>query len=240
MISLTYTFAQYGEKTFHSFDSSRDWWECQRCSTVSSNNVVIGCGHPQADLLFIGEGPGDKEDRCGVPMVGPSGDLFNNFLSAVGLDRGDVFVDNTVGCCGREDKHVRSPTPSEVSNCSRRLNETIIELDPLLIVALGSLALKALAKESIQITKTRGDVLRALVPGVLVMVEYPLIATFHPEFIRRNPEDPKNKRQRERSLKMQSLKDYAYAVKIMKLANRLYGRTFNGEKEQKAHQPTEG
>lgn len=231
MIPITYNFLNYGERTLYAFNCSRDWLDCQRCISVTPRNVVIGCGHPRADILFVGEGPWTTEDRFGVPFVGDSGDLLNNFLSTVELDRKDVFVDNLVGCLGRDGDQPRVPTPLEVKTCSKRLNELIIELDPLLIVALGKTVLRALTKEVLDITKMRGEVLVARVPGVLVVVEYPMIATFHPAFILRNPEDPKNKRQRAQSLKMRSLRDYEYAVRLVKFLNHLYGRKFNVKKE---------
>ena len=97
-------------------------------------NAVPGEGPPDAEILFIGEGPGFHEDRQGRPFVGPAGNFLEDLLGSIGMSREQVFIANMVKCRPPEN---RDPTPREISACSKYLDRQIELLNPLLIVTLG-------------------------------------------------------------------------------------------------------
>ena len=118
------------------------------------NKAVPGEGSPQAELMFIGEGPGYHEDRLGKPFVGPAGQFLDDLLKSIGLKREDVFIANMVKCRPPQN---RDPLPAEMSACSKYLNRQIELIDPKLIITLGRFALaRFFPGESI--TRSRGKV----------------------------------------------------------------------------------
>lgn len=206
-------------------DLSDDWEDCDLCEDLerSRSQVVHGSGHLDADLLICGEGPGNEEDLEGVPFIGDSGGLLNQLLIVNDMTREDVFVDNLVPCRplhvvdGR--KAIRPPTKVEITNCLPRLYQTILEVDPILIVAMGRPVLHTLTKDSsLTIQKTRGEVYIIRIPGVFKMVEYPIVVSQHPAFILRNPSEAKY------SPKWYLVRDFVFASRLLKLARKLYRR----------------
>ena len=144
---------------------------CTRCDLAEGRtNVVFGAGKPDADLMFVGEGPGAQEDRWGLPFVGRSGKLLDRLLDEeLGIDRGSCYISNVVKCRPPEN---RDPRPSEIAACQPYLEQQIQIIDPLVIVTLGNFSSKLLLETDTGITKLRG---RA----------YPfrgrqLVPTFHP------------------------------------------------------------
>ena len=118
------------------------WKDCEECTLHEGRNtVVFGAGHPNADVMVIGEAPGEKEDRKGWPFIGDSGELLQSMISGVGLVWEDLYVTNVVAC--RPPKN-RDPTSKEKVACSGRLHEIIYIVDPLIIVTIGKYALNAL------------------------------------------------------------------------------------------------
>ena len=108
---------------------------CTDCPLhVGRTNAVPGEGPADAEILFIGEGPGFHEDRQGRPFVGPAGNFLEDLLQSIGMTREQVFIANMVKCRPPEN---RDPTPAEISACSKYLDRQIELLDPLLIVTLG-------------------------------------------------------------------------------------------------------
>ena len=108
---------------------------CTDCPLhAGRTNAVPGEGPPDAEILFIGEGPGFHEDRQGRPFVGPAGNFLEDLLQSIGMTREQVFIANMVKCRPPEN---RDPTPAEISACSKYLDRQIELLDPLLIVTLG-------------------------------------------------------------------------------------------------------
>ncbi len=108
---------------------------CTDCPLHSGRtNAVPGEGPPDADILFIGEGPGFHEDRQGRPFVGPAGNFLEDLLQSIGMTRDQVFIANMVKCRPPDN---RDPTPAEISACSKYLDRQIELLNPLLIVTLG-------------------------------------------------------------------------------------------------------
>ena len=122
----------------------QEWENCQRCLLSDTRkNVVFGEGNPDADIMFVGEAPGEEEDKEGSPFVGRSGGLlramWEEFLSEKWED---VYVTNIVGCRPPEN---RNPLAAEKSSCLPRVHEIVYIVDPLIIVAVGKFALNALA-----------------------------------------------------------------------------------------------
>ena len=169
-----------------------EWLDCTRCSDLvaTRTRVVPGYGNPQSRLLFVGEGPGENEDIEGYPFCDRDGMLLRGSLHKwAALNEEEFFLDNTILCratlrSGKELKN-REPTAEETRNCWERLAGTIYELDPILIVALGNTALRVLTGETQAISKARGSMFHTTVPGVVTDVTYPVLATYHPNFLLR-------------------------------------------------------
>ncbi|HEU4723034.1 MAG TPA: uracil-DNA glycosylase [Gemmatimonadaceae bacterium] len=151
--------------------------ECRRCPLYATAiNPVPGVGDPDADFMCVGEAPGANEDQQGEPFVGQAGQLLNKILAAIDLRREDVFIANVL-------KHRppgnRNPLPEEVVACSPYLVRQIELVRPKVILALGTFAAQTLLETKLTIGKLRGQVHRYY--GV------PLIVTYHPAALLRNP-----------------------------------------------------
>ncbi len=139
-------------------------------------NVVFGEGNPDADLMFIGEGPGKDEDAQGRPFVGRSGQLLNRALSHVNINREDVFITNIVKC---RPPNNRVPSPEEAAKCMNMfLYNQIKIIRPKIICTLGGVALNNLLGRPNSISKMRGKLLEW--DGIRI------IPTYHPAYILRN------------------------------------------------------
>jgi DNA polymerase len=144
---------------------------CTRCGLAEGRTqVVFGTGAPDADLMFVGEGPGAREDEQGLPFVGRSGQLLDQLLrEEVGLDRSDCYIANVVKC---RPPGNRDPKPDEIAACRPWLEEQLELIDPTVVVTLGNFAARLLLDTDTGITKLRGQAYhfggRHLVP------------TFHP------------------------------------------------------------
>ncbi len=158
-----------------------DLVNCQRCQLAAGRtNIVFGVGNPQADLMFIGEGPGRDEDSQGEPFVGRAGQLLTKMIQAMGLKREDVYIANIVKC---RPPNNRNPEPDEMATCSPFLLRQIQVIQPKMMVCLGSIAVKSLLQTSMGITRLRGQFHE--VAGIQVM------PTFHPAYLLRNAEKKK-------------------------------------------------
>jgi len=151
--------------------------ECRRCPLyATATNPVPGDGNPDADFMCVGEAPGANEDEQGKPFVGQAGQLLTKILAAIDLKREDVFIANVL-------KHRppgnRNPLPDEVIACSPYLVRQIELIRPKVILALGTFAAQTLLETKLTIGKLRGQVHRYY--GV------PLIVTYHPAALLRNP-----------------------------------------------------
>ncbi len=164
---------------FASFaELEREALACSRCplATQGRTQVVFGTGDPAADLLFVGEGPGQEEDRQGVPFVGRAGQLLTRLIEGIGLTRDDVYIANVVKC---RPPGNRDPLPIEIETCRPYLEGQLHFIDPLVVVTLGNFATKLLLQTKEGITKLRGR-------------EFPfreravLIPTLHPAAVLRN------------------------------------------------------
>lgn len=138
--------------------------ECQRCEALceSRSQIVNGVGPADADLLFVGEGPGANEDEQGEPFVGRSGDVLDETLREVGLDRGDVRITNCVRCRPPEN---RDPHTEELANCRGYLESEIELVDPELVVTLGKVPGEHLLDRDVAVTGEAGDVTDMTVGG---------------------------------------------------------------------------
>ena len=155
--------------------------DCQRCPLASTRNkIVFGDGDPNARLLFVGEGPGADEDAQGLPFVGKGGQLLNNMINAMGLQREEVYIANIVKC--RPPKN-RVPEPLEANTCRPFLFQQIQVIQPELIVALGSTAATYLLGAKASLLSLRGRVHQAL--------NTRLIVTYHPAYLLRDPAQKK-------------------------------------------------
>lgn len=151
---------------------------CQNCRLAQTrHNVVFGVGNPQADVMFIGEGPGENEDLQGEPFVGRGGQLLDKLLTAVDLDRKkNIYIGNMVKC--RPPKN-RDPLPEEVSQCIGYLHQQIKLVQPKIIVCLGRVAACYMIDKNFKVTKQHGQWFEK--DGILMM------GTFHPAALLRNP-----------------------------------------------------
>ena len=156
---------------------------CRACSIgAQRRNNVYGEGDPLADLMLIGEGPGETEDRLGRPFVGRAGELLEKMLGAIGLAREDVYIANTVKCRptlqGERGLKNRAPVPAEMANCRPFLDEQIEIIRPRVLLALGAPAAKSFLGPNYAITKQRGRWERG-------PLDIPLLVTFHPAYVLR-------------------------------------------------------
>ena len=159
-------------------DVRQELGECTRCKlSAGRKNIVFGVGNPSADLVFVGEGPGADEDARGEPFVGAAGQLLDKMISAMGFDRGDVYICNVVKC---RPPYNRNPEPDEVAACEPFLKGQLGAIKPRMIVALGKFAAQSLCREQTPISRLRGN-LRSY-EGIQVM------PTYHPAFLLRTPE----------------------------------------------------
>jgi len=156
--------------------------DCRRCKLCERRTqIVFGVGNPRAALMFIGEGPGEEEDRQGEPFVGRAGQLLTEIITkGMGLRRNDVYIANVVKC---RPPGNRNPESDEIAACQPFLLAQIDAVDPHVIVALGKFAAQTLLETQTPISKLRGRWFsfrsRRLMP------------TFHPSYLLRNPGDKK-------------------------------------------------
>lgn len=150
---------------------------CTRCALHSTRTqTVFGVGNPQAKLMFIGEAPGADEDAKGEPFVGRAGQLLNKIIAAMGLKREDVYIGNILKCRPPQN---RDPQPSEVECCEEYLRAQIALIKPKYICALGRIAAHWLLK-----TEAPLGALRA---GTHTYQGIPVVVTYHPAALLRNP-----------------------------------------------------
>jgi DNA polymerase len=148
---------------------------CTKCRLAGGRTqVVYGTGNADADLMFIGEGPGYYEDKQGEPFVRAAGQLLNTMLEEIGVRRGDVYIANVIKC---RPPGNRDPLPEEVDACTPWLREQIALIEPRVIVSLGNFATRFMLDKPVSISRVRGQ--RFPQEGRTI------IPTFHPAAILR-------------------------------------------------------
>lgn len=151
--------------------------ECKKCALHETRtNVVFGVGNPNAEVLFVGEGPGENEDLKGEPFVGRAGKLLDDMLSLIDLDRSKIYIANIVKC--RPPKN-RDPLNTEQEACIGWLREQMAILQPKLVVCLGRIAAGVLIKPDFKITREHGQWFEK--DG------YRIMALYHPAALLRDP-----------------------------------------------------
>jgi uracil-DNA glycosylase len=154
-----------------------DIGDCTRCKLHQGRtNIVYGVGHPKAELVFVGEGPGHDEDIKGEPFVGRAGKLLTQMIEAMNLRREDVYIANVVKCRPPEN---RLPEKDEITTCSPFLMRQLDVIKPKVICCLGSCAAQTLLQTTQGISKFRGE--------WFDFRGAKLIATYHPAYLLRNP-----------------------------------------------------
>ena len=150
---------------------------CRRCTLSETRTTsVFGTGNPDADLMFVGEAPGEQEDLSGIPFVGRAGQLLDKFFYAVDIPREDVYIANILKC--RPPKN-RDPLPAEEDACIEYLREQVRLIRPEIIVCLGRIAAMRLIKPDFKITQEHGVWFEK--------GDFALTAVFHPAALLRDP-----------------------------------------------------
>jgi len=153
--------------------------DCKRCKLHKGRkNIVFGEGNPKAELMFIGEGPGAEEDIQGRPFVGDAGRLLTSLIEKMGFKREEVYIGNIVKC---RPPGNRDPEEDEVSACIQFIRSQIEAISPKVIVSLGRVSSQTLLETKTPISKLRGTFYKYC--GI------PLMPTFHPAYLLRNPKD---------------------------------------------------
>jgi DNA polymerase len=185
---------------------------CRACELWErATQTVFGTGPAHADLLLVGEQPGDKEDRAGQPFVGPAGGVLERALAAAGIDRGTVYVTNVVKHFSWEERGKwrihKKPKPHQIRACRPWLEAEILALKPAVVVCLGATAAQALLGPAFRVTRQRAEfVASPLAPRVM--------ATVHPSSLLRAPDE--QTRQVETKRFIADLKKAAGALAAMK------------------------
>lgn len=158
----------------------KDLKDCNKCKlSKNRKNIVFGEGSPDAKIMFIGEAPGKEEDIQGLPFVGDAGILLTRLIEKMGFTRKDVFIANIIKC---RPPLNRDPEPDEVESCFGYLKKQIEIIMPEIIITLGSVALRSLMHDpELKITAARGNFLE--------YGQIPVMPTFHPAYLLRNPKD---------------------------------------------------
>lgn len=175
---------------------------CKGCDLyLNATQTVFGAGSPNADLVLVGEQPGDQEDKAGVPFVGPAGRLLDKALVAGGIDRDDVYLTNAVKHFkfklserGKRRIH-KTPSRTEVVACRPWLLAELDAIDPNVVVLLGATAAKSLMGNDFRITAHRGEVLH-LPPDLSAEnldIDPKVVATVHPSSVLRGPPEDREK-----------------------------------------------
>ena len=155
---------------------------CTKCDiSLTRKHVVIGYGNTNSKLMFIGEAPGAKEDKHGIPFVGNAGILFNKSLDNIGFSREDIFVTNVIKC---RPINNRTPNLTQVNNCKIYLEYELDFIKPKIIVLLGNTAMRVyFGNNNLKITQFRGKVVN--INNTIILPIY------HPSYVIRNLSDDK-------------------------------------------------
>lgn len=158
--------------------------ECEHCTNVRGHiQTVFGEGSPDADIFFVGEAPGETEDRIGRPFVGAAGQKLDEMIRAMGLRREDCYIANVLKSRPPEN---RTPLAEEIERCGPYLVDQILIVNPKVIVTLGGPATKLLLKVDLGISKLRGVWAEWIPPPSTRRGPIPVMPTHHPAYLLRN------------------------------------------------------
>lgn len=177
-----------------------EWRDCQKCPLHETRTqVVYGDGNADADIAIIGIGPGEEEDREGVPFYpeAPSGEICLEYLERVGLCRDDVFLANVVSCrpfsryvdhkTKRMREENRDPSTLERDACMPFWQEMLYIVDPILVIAMGRPAIQEVCgNRSMTVNPVQGLIQRCVIKRRAVEITYPVMCMFHPAFLARS------------------------------------------------------
>jgi len=154
---------------------------CTRCGLhATRTQTVFGVGDEHAEWLVIGEAPGADEDAQGEPFVGRAGQLLNNMLKAIGLERSQVYIANILKC---RPPNNREPRPEEAAHCAPYLERQVALIGPRIILAVGRIAAQNLLQTDTPIGRMRGRVYQYGPRGI------PVVVTYHPAYLLRSPSE---------------------------------------------------
>lgn len=190
------------------------WSQCRECRLCEERNqIVFGYGNPNAQVLIVGEAPGENEDKAGIPFVGQAGMLLDQYLGVnsarpevveayenVAMGRmsdsrrnewrirlrdllAQEFYLTNIVMCRPPEN--RDPNPTEIAACRSRLLDQIYTIDPVFIIAAGKIAASALVGKNISITQQRGEIFDVEFPGRIFPVRYPVMPVLHPAYLLR-------------------------------------------------------
>jgi len=149
---------------------------CEKCGLAKTRKtVVFGEGDPKADIVFVGEAPGEEEDNQGRPFVGRAGKLLDQLIERIGIKRSDVFICNVLKC---RPPGNRDPEPQEVASCKDHLLSQLDIIRPRIICTLGRHAYNTLLEIDAPITRIRGK--------ITTFLGTPLLPTYHPSYLLRS------------------------------------------------------
>ena len=150
---------------------------CTQCGLYKTKtNTVFGVGNENADIMFVGEDPGESEDLSGVPFVGRAGQLLDKYLFEVDIDRDDVYIANILKC---RPQNNRDPLPEEQDACIAHLREQVRLIKPKIIVCLGRISAMKLIDPNFRITREHGTFFKK---GA-----FEIVSVYHPSLLLRDP-----------------------------------------------------
>jgi DNA polymerase len=200
------------------------WVGCKQCPALVSyrNQVVMGFGNPMADIMLIGQSPGETEDAEGKPFLGASGDFLKGIFKALHYPKREVFMSNILACRPPEN---REGTTDEKKACRDRLLAELYIVDPKIVILVGREAMTTMLKgRETSIEKERGRMKTLIVPGREFELRYDCIPIFHPAHILRNERPEKDGKYAEDSDAMRTFRDIEHAVRIVESINGVYAR----------------
>jgi len=173
---------------------------CKGCDLyLNANQTVFGAGAPDADMMLVGEQPGDHEDKAGTPFVGPAGKLLDKALAAAGLDRDRLYVTNAVKHFkftlperGKRRIH-KTPSRTEVVACRPWLFAEMMSVQPDVVVLLGATAAQSLMGSTFRLTAHRGEVLHLPVADETTDLDPDVVVSAHPSSVLRGPPQDREK-----------------------------------------------
>ena len=150
----------------------------------NAKKMVFNDGNINSQIMIVGEGPGEKEDKIGKPFVGDAGNLLNKMLSAININRESVYITNVVNY---RPPNNRKPSPAEINRYSTYLREHILIINPKILIIMGATAMEALIGNNIKISKERGKWKEIIIKNKT----FKSIITFHPAYLLRQPDQKK-------------------------------------------------